>query len=167
MNAKAAPTFTPVDANDYRERAGNENGAPIVAAIDGSFASRAAVEAAVQLGAELNAPVVFVHVRRGPAGFLGTPVYEQRLTKTMARARNVLDGALELAAEAGVPAEGEILEGTPQRRIPEFAHDRGARLVIVGSRERKLGRSVSRAIARVTERPVVVARRPYGLALAR
>lgn len=167
MKARAVPTFTPVAANDYRERTANGNDAPIVAAIDGSSASHAAVETAVQLGAELNAPVVFVHVRRGPAGFFGSPMYQQRLTKAMARARGVLDGALALAAQAGVPAEGEILEGRPQTRVPEFAHDRGARLVIVGSRKRKLGRSVSRAIAHVAERPVVVTRSAQRFALAR
>jgi nucleotide-binding universal stress UspA family protein len=167
MKAIAVPTFTPVGANDYRDRTGNGNGATIVAAIDGSSASHAAVETAVQLGTELHAPVVFVHVRRGPAGFFGSPVYQRRLTKAMARARGVLDGALALAAQAGVPAEGEILEGTPQTRIPEFAHDRGARLVIVGSRKRRLGRSVSRAIAHVAERPVVVTRSAERFALTR
>jgi hypothetical protein len=44
--------------------------APIVAAVNGSAASRAAVETAVPLSAEMDAPIVFVHVRRGPAGFL-------------------------------------------------------------------------------------------------
>ena len=74
----------------------------------------AAIETAVHFGAELNAPVVFVHVRRGPAGFFGSPVYQRRLTKTMATCQGVLDERSQLAARAGVPAEGEILEGTPQ-----------------------------------------------------
>ena len=70
MKAKAVPTFTPVAANDYREPTGNGNGAPIVAAIDGSSASHAAVETAVQLGAELNAaiqeewPAAATHAKR-------------------------------------------------------------------------------------------------------
>jgi nucleotide-binding universal stress UspA family protein len=167
MKTKAVPRLPPVAANDYCERAGNGNNAPIVAAIDSSSARHAAIDTAVRLGAELNAPVVFVHVRRTPAGFFGSPVYQRRLTKAMARARGVLDGALAVAAQAGVPAEGEILEGTPQSRIPEFAHDRGARLVIVGSRKRRLGRSVSRAIARVAGRPVVVTRSAERSAFAR
>lgn len=140
--------------------------APIVAAVDGSAASRAAVEAAVKLAAELEAPLVFVYVRRGPAGFLGAPFYQRRLTKEMARARRVLDRALLAARIAEVDAEGEILEGSPRRRIVEFARDRGARLVVVGSRRRRIGRSVSRGVARAAKRPVVFARPFEPLAVA-
>jgi nucleotide-binding universal stress UspA family protein len=131
---------------------------PIVAAVDGSAASRSAVGEAVRLAVELAAPIVFVYVRRGPAGFFGAPVYQRRLTKEMAHARRVLDRALAVADSAGVPAEGEILEGSPRRRISEFARDRGARLIVVGSRRRKLGQSVSTGVIRTAERPVIVAR---------
>ena len=115
--------------------------APIVAAADGSPASMAAVETAVRLGAEMDAPLVFVYVRRGPPGFLGAPLYQRRLTAALARARHVLDRALRVAARAGVAAEGEILEGSPRKRILEFARNRGARLVVVGQRRRRLRRS--------------------------
>jgi len=132
--------------------------APIVVAVDGSTASRHAVDAAVRLAAKLNAPLTFVYVRRGPPGFLGTPVFERRLTKELAEARRVIDGALLRAARAGVAAEGEILEGSPRKRIVEFAGDRNARLLVVGSRRRRLGRSVSSAVVRAARRPVLVAR---------
>jgi nucleotide-binding universal stress UspA family protein len=85
----------------------------------------------------------------------------------MTRARRVLERALRAAARAGVEADGEILEGSPQKRILEFAADRGARLVVVGSRRRKLGRSVSRAIVRAANRPVVVARGGIGSSTAK
>jgi nucleotide-binding universal stress UspA family protein len=134
--------------------------APIVAAIDGSTAGWHASHAAVRLAVELNAPLTFVYVRRGPAGFLGTPVFERRLTRKMAQARRVIDHALRGAARAGVEAEGEILEGSPRKRIVEFASDRSARLIVIGSRRRRLGRSVSCAVVRATRRPVlIVARR--------
>jgi nucleotide-binding universal stress UspA family protein len=84
----------------------------------------------------------------------------------MARGRRVLDQALAVAEAAGVSAEGEILEGSPRRRIAEFASDRGAQLVVVGSRGRKVGRSVSRGVAQAAKSPVVVARGPDGLAIA-
>ena len=113
--------------------------APIVAAVDGSSTNAVAVETAVNLAAELQAPIVFVYVRRGPAGFLGTPVYQRQLTAEMARGLRVLDGALEIAAAAGVDADVEVLEGAPRRRIAEFARSRGARFVVVGSRRRKVG----------------------------
>lgn len=132
--------------------------APIVAAVDRSTASRIAIGEAVSLARELDAPVVFVYVRAGPAGFLGAPVYQRHLTEEMTRARRVLDRALTVAGGAGVHAVAEILEGSPKRRIAEFARDRNARLVVVGSRKRRFGRSVSRGVVRAAGRPVVVAR---------
>lgn len=63
-----------------------------------------------------------------------------------ARARRALDTARATAVRARVPAETEILEGAPMCRIAEFARDRGARLV-VGSRQRTPGRSVSSRVA--------------------
>jgi len=155
MSALAVPHRTAAE-NGYRELA-EQNVSPIVAAVDGSAASRAAIGEAIRLAGELDAPIVFVYVRRGPARFLGTPVYQRRLTKEMARARRALDRALAVADSAGVFAQGEILEGSPRRRIPEFARDRDARLVVVGSRQRKLGRSVSSGVVRAAGRPVVVA----------
>ncbi len=115
---------------------------------------------------EIGAPIVFVYVRRGPAGILGEPTYQQRLTAAMARGRRVLDEALQAAAAAGVQAEGEILEGSPRRRIAEFARSRGAQLVVVGSRRRKVGRSVSRGVTSASSRPVLVAKSPCRLAAA-
>jgi nucleotide-binding universal stress UspA family protein len=138
---------------------------PIVAAVDDSKASRAAVEEAITLAADLEAPLVFAYVRRGPAGFFGRPVYQRRLTVENQRARRVLDRALSIASIAEVEAEAEILEGSPTRRIVEFARDRGAQLVVMGSRRRRFGPSVARAVTRAADRPVVIAR-PPGLALA-
>lgn len=166
MSAVAAPILRTDATKGYRASLDAQVVAPIVAAVDGSAASRAAIAEAVRLGTELEAPIVFVYVRRGPAGFFGSPVYQRRLTKEMARARRVLDRALAVAASAGVSAQGEILEGSPRRRIPEFAGDRAARLVVVGSRKRKLGRSVSGGVVRAAGRPVVVARGLQQLAVA-
>ena len=145
------------NSSDERRLLPEQDVAPIVAAIDGSAASRPAIAEAVRLAAELAAPVVFVYVRRGPAGVLGAPVYQRRLTTEMARARRVLERALAVAESAEVPAEGEILEGKPRRRISEFARDRSARLIVVGSRRRKLGQSVSTGVIRTAGRPVIVA----------
>lgn len=130
---------------------------PIVAGVDGSAASRAAVDEAVHLAGELEAPVVFVHVRRRPGSFLGSPFYERRLAAEAAHARDVLDEALAVAGYAGVPADSEVLEGSPRLRIAEFARDRGARLIVVGSRRYKLGRGVSTGVIRAAGRPVIVA----------
>ena len=146
MSARETPTRTPADRTT-----------PLVAAVDGSSANKTVIETAVKLAVELNAPLVFAYVRRGPAGFLGSPIFERRLTAEMSRARRVLARALRAAARAGVEAEAEILEGSPRKRIVELARHRGARLVVVGSRRRKLRRSVSRAVVRAADGPVVVA----------
>jgi nucleotide-binding universal stress UspA family protein len=130
---------------------------PIVAAVDASAASGAVVAEAVRVARQSKAPLAFVYVRRGPAGFLGEPVYQRRLTAGMNRGRRVLERALTAADSAGVAAEGEILEGPPKKRIAEFARDRGARLVVVGRRNRKFGPSVSRGVVRSAGRPVLVA----------
>jgi nucleotide-binding universal stress UspA family protein len=140
--------------------------APIIAAVDGSSASRAAVDTAVRLARELVAPIVFVYVRRGPRAVWGSPVYQRRLTAEMTRARRVLTTALTAAGRAGVDAEGEILEGKPRQRILELADDRAAQLVVVGTRGRRLTRSVSTSVSQASERPVVVARRRSRLAVA-
>jgi len=154
MNAVAAHFLRTVDLGAAAE----EMSPPIVAAVDGSSASRAAVREAVRLGLELDARVVFVHVRRGPTGLLGAPFFQRRLSRAMALARRVLDRAVAVAAGAGVRADAEILEGSPRQRIPEFARDRDARLVVVGSRRYKLGPCVSSGIVRAARSPVLVAK---------
>jgi nucleotide-binding universal stress UspA family protein len=131
--------------------------APVVAAVDNSASSQAAIDAGVALARELNAPLVFAYVRRGPSGFLGAPVYQQRLTKKMEEGETALEAALRVAEAAGVEAHGMILEGSPSRRIVELARARGARMVVVGRRRRRLGRSVSRAVVRAARRPVIIA----------
>jgi nucleotide-binding universal stress UspA family protein len=156
--ATRLPVSPRKDAHRLTPPRGKNRVAPIIAAIDGSPAGWSARDTALRLAVELNAPLTFVYVRRGPAGFLGTPVFERRLTRKMAEARRVIDHALRGAAGVGVEAEGEILESSPPKRIVEFARDRSARLIVIGSRRRWLGRSVSCAIVRASRRPVLVAR---------
>jgi nucleotide-binding universal stress UspA family protein len=133
--------------------------APIVVAVDGSRAAAAAAQAAIRLARELPAPLVFVYVRRGPSTAFGEPYYQRRLDAEMRAGRRALGDALALAERAGVSATGEQLAGRPARRVVEFARIRGARLVVLGSRRRRLGRSVSREVIRSTDRPVIVAGR--------
>ena len=163
MSALATPSpVSPKDARRLTPRKRKNGVAPIVAAIDGSTAGWHATDAAVRLALELNAPLTFVYVRSGPAGFFGTPVFERRLTTKMLEARRVIDLALLGAARSGIEAEGEILEGSPRKRIVQFASDRSAQLIVIGSRRRRLGRSVSRAVVRAARRPVLVTRGAEG-----
>jgi nucleotide-binding universal stress UspA family protein len=133
--------------------------APIVVAVDNSPAATAAVQAAVSLGADLAAPLVFVYVRRGPSSSLGEPYYQRRLDAEMASGRRALSDALAVAEEADVPATGEQLAGNPARRVVEFARLRAARLVVLGSRQRRSPGGVARVVIRTADRPVLVAGR--------
>ena len=132
--------------------------APIVAAVDNSSASTAASRDAVRVAQALRASV-FVYVRRDPSSTLGEPYYQRRLDAAVATGRRVLSDALAVAEQAGVPATGELLEGHPARRVLELARLRDARLVVLGSRRRLLGSSVSRRVIRSADRPVVIAGR--------
>jgi nucleotide-binding universal stress UspA family protein len=133
--------------------------APIVVAVDNSRAAATAAQAAVRLARGLTAPLVFVYVRRGPSSALGEPYYQRRLDAEMTAGRRALNDVLEVAARAGVPATGEELAGNAARRVVEFASSAGRGWVVLGSRRRRLGRSVSRDVIRRADRPVLVAGR--------
>jgi nucleotide-binding universal stress UspA family protein len=148
--------FAPSGVEACRAGSAQPDAAPIVVAVDNSRAATAAVQAAVRLAKDLAAPVVFVYVRRGPSSALGEPYYQRRLDTEMRKARRALDHALTLAATAGVPATGDELAGDAARRVVEFAGIRRAQLVVLGSRRRRIGRSVSRRVIRSADRPVLV-----------
>ncbi len=152
--------FAPSRAEACRAVPAQPDAAPIVVAVDNSRAAAAAVQAAVSLGADLAAPLVFVYVRRGPSSALGEPYYQRRLDAEMASGRRALTDALAVAEEAGVPATGEQLAGNPTRRVVELARLRAARLVVLGSRQRRLRRGVARGVFRTADDPVLVAGRP-------
>jgi nucleotide-binding universal stress UspA family protein len=143
-------------AETSRPLRSESDAAPIVVAVDNSRAAAAAVLAAVRLARELTAPLAFVYVRRGPSSALGEPYYQRRLDAEMRAGGRALDDALAAAQRAGVAATGEQLAGNPARRVVEFARLRGARLVVLGSRRRRLGRSVSRNVIRDADRPILV-----------
>jgi nucleotide-binding universal stress UspA family protein len=151
---RAALSGIGADGGRQRDRG---SAAPIVVAVDESPAARSAVEDGVRIARELEAPVVFVYVRRGPSATLGEPYYQRRLNREIAAGTRAVDHALAAAERAGVSASGEQLHGNPARRVAEFARLRGAQLLVLGSRRRRLGRSVSRAVLRNADRPILVA----------
>jgi nucleotide-binding universal stress UspA family protein len=128
---------------------------PIVAAVEPSTA-RATAVAASRIARELGAPLAFVYVRPRMPTFLGHPNYQRRLTRELNRGRHALDLALAASADAGVMAQGEIVEGDAPHRILEFADHRRARLLVIGPRRGGSGRSVSRRVLRAAKIPVVV-----------
>jgi nucleotide-binding universal stress UspA family protein len=157
-----APVGPPIEASDvdaWMAPMSAPSARPVVVAVDDSPAAAAAVRDGVRIAGELTAPVVFVYVRRGPSAALGEPYYQRRLDAEMRIGDRAIAAGIAAARRAGVPATGEQLHGTPARRLEEFARLRDAQLIVVGARRRWLVRSVSRALIRRAERPVLVARR--------
>jgi nucleotide-binding universal stress UspA family protein len=130
---------------------------PIIVAVDGSPGALAAAESGARLARQTAAPLVLVYVRERPRGWIGEPYHQRRLDAEMAIGEAALARARAAAERHGADISTEILEGAPARRIREFAEARDARTVVVGTRRRRLTRSVSQKIIRDSKRPVLVA----------
>ena len=137
----------------------------IVVGTDGSKASNAAVAEAIDLARRLDAKLIVAAVRPPVPDYLGEPLYQERLSEDLARARRALDEARRLVEQAGVEAEYELLEGDPAKEVAKLAEKRDADLVVVGTRgigavAGSLLGSVSAGVVRRSHRPVVVVREP-------
>jgi nucleotide-binding universal stress UspA family protein len=135
----------------------------LLIATDGSDAAHAAVEEGLALAHELDARVLFVHVKPRPSSIFGEPLYQRRLTAHGAEARAAIGEAMEAAERWGVESDWEILEGEPSVEIVAFADEHDADLIVIGSRGRgavagTLLGSVSQAVVHDADRPVLVAR---------
>jgi nucleotide-binding universal stress UspA family protein len=144
---------------------GAEGGFPmrhILVAVDGSAGSRAAVTEGVELARAAGAAVTFVAVRHG-IPLLGKPYYQRKLSEQLARFRPALEEAMTAAADAGVEAEAETLEGDVVESILRVAVYRDVDMIVVGTRElgpvagAMLG-SVSKALVDLAPMPVLVAK---------
>ncbi len=137
----------------------------IVIGIDGSRDSEAAVAEALRLAGDLGASVTFVCARVAPNIMLGEPFYQRELDAQAGHARAVVDDALARAAEAGVEADYEILDGPPAEAILSVAETHDADLLVVGSRglgavQGVLFGSVSKSLVTRSDRPVLVVKQP-------
>jgi nucleotide-binding universal stress UspA family protein len=150
----------------------------ILVATDGSVSSSEAVTFGVELAAEHDAELIFVHVVPTldivPAsgfGIGGAFPHQPTLVD-----RVLLEDAAAVAAEHGIVPTTALLRGDTVDEIVAFADSHDVDVIVVGSRGRgaianALLGSVSRGILRESRRPVVVVRagaaaeRPVGIGL--
>jgi nucleotide-binding universal stress UspA family protein len=137
----------------------------IVIATDGSACAMRAVHDGLDLARALDADVTFVTVRTPPNAMWGAPVYEAELETATQIAREAIDDALAIAADAGIEADYEILDGVAAEAIDAIAESRDADFIVVGSRGRgavkgALFGSVSKALVTHSRRPVLVVKEP-------
>jgi nucleotide-binding universal stress UspA family protein len=125
-------------------------------AYDGSVTARAAVAyAARHLGP--NGRLVVAHVVVPPAEYLDE-LYDERRHRQRERGEELVREVKDMLGD--VPAELRVGEGPPADTLVELAHECGADEIAVGSRGLGAGRallgSVSHALLRVSDLPVVV-----------
>jgi nucleotide-binding universal stress UspA family protein len=131
--------------------------AHLLLATDFSSHSERALEGAAALARDLRARVTVLHVY--PV-FSATPELAERRWPGGVRARARLDRLVDELRRRGLHAEGVLRFGHPPEQVVEAALDRGADLVVTGTRARRgFARfwygSVAEQVARRSPVPVV------------
>ena len=138
----------------------------ILIATDGSPAALQAVELGLELAAEQEAEVVFVHVAPSSevlpvTGFAMGPVTVPHEVSDYDM--EPLAQAVDLAEMQGLTAGSRLLVGDAAKQIVDYADSIDADLIVVGSRglgavSSALLGSVSRGILHAAKRPVLIVR---------
>lgn len=133
---------------------------------DGSEASERAVDQGVELAAEFDATVHFLHVVDVGTEMSASAVgnIADDLTTTLEQmATDALDSATTQAEAAGVPYERAIFEGFPHEAIVEYSTDHDIDLIVMGASgrsgitEQLLGSTAER-VTRAVDTSVLIAR---------
>jgi nucleotide-binding universal stress UspA family protein len=132
----------------------------IVVGYDGSEPARRALERAAELARVFGASVIVANVAPLYVG-VGHGLVPVEPLETPERQREQLAEAATRLAELGVEAETVDAVGEPARTIVAVADDRGADLIVVGTRElgsleRLLGGSVSDGVVHKAHCDVLV-----------
>jgi nucleotide-binding universal stress UspA family protein len=141
----------------------------IVIATDGSPGADVALEQGLELAQRTGDSVAVVTVWQALQGDFGlayppTAVLSELLDSERRHAEETLEHAADEARRAGVPFQARLLTGSPAEQICALADELDARLIAVGTHGhgpvmRLLVGSVSAAVIRQANRPVLVARR--------
>lgn len=130
----------------------------ILVATDFSRGADAALDLGLEMAAALNLPLVLLHVVHDPShapGFYNVPDalgekarkkhrkhLDQGARTILGAAEDMLDAYLQARRQAApdnailADAETALVIGTPATRITEVAHERNARMIVMGSRGR-------------------------------
>jgi len=145
----------------------------ILVAIDSSHAAERALAEAIGNARASGGRLILVHALEEPADAIGANPYAAEYVRglnedTKQAAADLLDGARERAAAAGVQAEAVLLEpgaAPVAERIVQSARDRKADLIVMGTHGRHgvkrvmLG-SNAHGVLRVADVPVLLVRTP-------
>lgn len=131
----------------------------IVVGFDGSESSIGALRKAREL-AEDDHELLVVHAYSVPAYLHKYPYFDELTAKAEAAAREVLDAARDEIGDTCDRFSFEIAPGKPASLLSEFAKQRSAKMVVVGSRGlgkvRAILGSQSRRLISIAPCPVMV-----------
>ena len=110
----------------------------ILAAYDGSEQSIRALNTAMQLAQDLNASLTVVHAYQIPVPVMGEVLVTPSANTAAAMSREADNTSEEvksiIASVPGLQAEVETMQGDPSRCILNAAAEKGADLIVIGSR---------------------------------
>jgi nucleotide-binding universal stress UspA family protein len=135
----------------------------IVVPVDFSKGMDNLVEYAMYMAKSLEATINFVHVISDypEDAMIGAPYAQEYQDKQSAEASARMAGLLDDSNEVCPGCEGEVVYGSPVDRIVEFAEEKGADLILMGTHGAKglekiiLG-SVAQQVLHKAECPVLV-----------
>jgi len=142
----------------------------ILVAFDGSKDSQKAMVLACSLAPKFGSEITVVHVFSSPSiGYSATsgmPIPDYKMLEDAKRvaAKEVLSKGLQLAAQEGVEAKGELIEGpSVVEALVEFAANKKADLIVTGTRgmtgfKKLILGSVSSGLVNHAHCPVLIAR---------
>lgn len=133
----------------------------IVLAYDGSECAKHALEFTRELAHKFEAEVVVVFAFHHIPRTWSPPLIESALQAEMAQGQALIGGALEKLKQAGVAAEGQVVEGPAPTAILQVSRTYGAETIVIGSRglgyaSASILGSVSELVARGAHCPVLI-----------
>jgi nucleotide-binding universal stress UspA family protein len=136
--------------------------AEIIVGYDGTDASKAALDWATGLAKELGDKVV-IAFGYWPPGYAGGPMSAQR-DAIREHGEQITSEAAQAAKAAGVDNEVALLSERPAEALSDLATQRGARMIVIGSRGESSLRgavlgSTAHQLVHIAETPVLVVRR--------